>query len=282
VGARNPYEEIQLTKSGIAARIRAMLAYSVMLAVVMALPARLASQDHDHAKLHFSHPILTESPSPDSKFRVDFIHAVDNALGARVNTFQVEGEFGFSDALSLAVVAPFVSVTSPADARANALGNVELQLKAASFRWDENGVLVGGGITAGLPTGSDAKGIGSGHIFELEPFVDAAYKQGRFEGVAFLSVASTFNQRAGEERERYATLNASSLFRAHPQVELLAEVSTSRDLYGTSPKFETVIAPGIKWLPAAAPKLAIGISRAFGIGELRDTRAFQLSGFYHF
>ncbi len=241
----------------------------------------LRGQDHEHAKLHFSHPIVTESPSPDTKLRADFLRVSEKGSGA-ANEYKIEGEYGFDDALSVAVVVPYLSITSPRIAKASALGNVELQVKGASYRWDERGILLGGGLSMELPTGNDAKGIGSGHLYELAPFVDAAYKNGRFEGVAFLSVASTFGEKAGEERERYARLNASTLFRIHPQFEILGEVSTSRDLYGTNPSFETVIAPGLKWRPAAFAAFALGVSGQLGVGALKDARAVQIAAFYHF
>src|SRR3954469_24491545 len=121
-------------------------------------------EDHDHDHLHFSHPLVTESPSPDTKLRLDYIATrSSDPADIRENTFRLEGEYAFNHSVSLAIVAPFISRTAPATDRASGVGNVELSLKAASLEYGERGVLFGGGLSLALPTGSDAKGIGSSH-----------------------------------------------------------------------------------------------------------------------
>ncbi len=242
------------------------------------------SENEGHAHLHFSHPMVTESPSPDTKLRFDFVHLRSSgAIPAQVNEYRAEYEYGFTDALSLAFVVPYVSISSPASARANGLGDIELQLKGASFAWDEHGMLAGGGVSAGLPTGSDEKGIGSGHIYEIAPFVDIALRRGELETVAFLSFSSTFNERKAESRERSARLDASALFRVHPQIEILGEISSTRELNAAGgANQETFLAPGLKWRPAKWTGLALGVSALFGVGKMRDTSALQFSAFYHF
>jgi len=37
--------------------------------------------DHEHEHLHFSHPLVTESPSPDTKIRLYYIAARTSANG---------------------------------------------------------------------------------------------------------------------------------------------------------------------------------------------------------
>ena len=54
-----------------------------------------ASDDHHKAPLHFSHPLFSESPSPDTKIRLDYLYA-NLARRVHENTFQVEGEYAFS------------------------------------------------------------------------------------------------------------------------------------------------------------------------------------------
>lgn len=238
--------------------------------------------DHDHGALHFSHPLVTESPSPDTKVRFDALFET-GPLDARATGFRGEIEYGFSNSYSLAVVAPFVRITSPASARASSLGSVELSAKAASYAFAESGVLVGGGLTVGLPTGNDAKGIGSDHLYEISPFVDAALKRGDVEAVGFLTFSTDVNRNATDENERSVTFDGSLLWRLVPQVELLGEVTTSRN-YGSSEGSytETFVAPGIKYRPAAWPKLAVGVAALRGVGSVSGTNAVQLSAFYHF
>src|SRR3982750_1566289 len=148
-----------------AAHLRGFL----IIAVLQLLPfADLMSQehddhDHDHDHLHFSHPMVTESPSPDTKFRLDYlgIRARD-IIDLRESWVRLEGEYAFNRSVSLAIVTPYIWRTGPAAERANGIGNVEVSLKAASLALGERDILLGGGLSAELPTGSDTNGIGSG------------------------------------------------------------------------------------------------------------------------
>ena len=263
-----------------------------LLPLLLAFPlSRLLSQehddddhDHDHGHLHFSHPIVTESPSPDTKIRLDYIASrVTAPADLRENVVRLEGEYAFNHSVSLAVVAPFVWRTAPAAERASGLGSVEVSVKAASLVLGERGILFGGGISAGLPTGDDSKAIGSGHIVEVEPFLDAGYKREALELVGFVTLASTFRQRADEEAERNLGFNFSTLYRLHSRVEALFEVVTERALRGSeSGTQQTFVAPGLKAYPFHNRSLMFGASLELGTGIVDDTRALILSGFYHF
>lgn len=241
-------------------------------------------EDHDHDHLHFSHPLVTESPSPDTKLRLDYIGArTTDPIEISENTFRLEGEYSFNHSVSLAIVTPFISRTAPAAQRATGLGNIELSLKAASLAFGERGLLLGGGLSAALPTGSDAKGIGSAHIVELEPFLDAGYKRDAFELVGFAILSSTFHRRAGEEAERNMTFNFSTLYKIQSRLEGMIEVTTERALIGPeSGSQQTFIAPGVKVYPFTNRNLMFGASVELGTGAVHDTHALLLSAFYHF
>ena len=115
----------------------------VLLALSFLMPfagvhAQEHEEDHDHDHLHFSHPLVTESPSPDTKLRFDYIGArTSGSTGIHENTFRLEGEYSFTRSVSLAMVTPFISRTAPASERASGLGNIELSLKAASLAFGE-------------------------------------------------------------------------------------------------------------------------------------------------
>ncbi len=266
------------------AHLRRLLFYIVFMVTPLAGVKAQEAEDHDHDHLHFSHPLVTESPSPDTKIRVDFIRTQTNGTGRlREISVRVEGEFAFNPSISLAVVTPYVWRTAPAAERASGIGNVELSLKAASFAFAESGVLVGGGLSARFPSGSDAKAIGSSHLVELEPFLDAAYKMDALEIVGLTSLSSTFRRRAGEEAERNLTFDFSALYQVQPRIEGLIEVTSARALVGPESGLQqTLVAPGIKVYPFASRKIMFGASVGFGTGDVRDTRALLLSGFYHF
>ena len=266
------------------------LVFSRHAQLVIALllgPAFLGAQEHDdddHDHLHFSHPLVTESPTPDTKIRLDYVTVWASDIPAfRDNLVRVEGEYAFTDALSLALVAPYEFRTGANSDHASGLGDLELSLKFASVRYGEKGVLLGGGLSAGVPTGSDQKQIGSSHIVELEPFVDAGYKRDKLELVGFARLSSTFNRRAGEELERDLTFDFSTLYHLHSHLEALMELTTSRALVGSEAGVpQTFLAPGVKVYPFPIRQLMFGASVILGTGAVGDTKAVLLSGFYHF
>ncbi len=262
---------------------------SILIAAFFVIPlagmkAQERDDDHDHDHLHFSHPLVTESPSPDTKLRLDYLGTRTTAIGGvRENTFRLEGEYAFNHSVSLAIVTPFISRTAPAAERASGFGNVELSLKAASLVFGEHGLLLGGGISAALPTGSDSKAIGSAHIVELEPFLDAGYTRNALELVGLTSLSSTFRRRASEEAERNLTFDFSALFRIQSRLEGLFEMTTARALTGPeSGSQQTFVAPGLKVYPFTNRKIMFGASVELGTGVVHDTRALLVSGFYHF
>lgn len=263
---------------------RWLLIVAFFIAPLTGMKAQEHEEDHDHDHLHFSHPLVTESPSPDTKLRLDYIGTrTSDPTGVRENTFRLEGEYAFNHSVSFAIVTPFISRTAPAADRASGLGDIELSLKAASLAFGEHGLLLGAGLSAALPTGSDTNGIGSAHIIELEPFLDAAYKRNAVELVGFAIVSSTFHRRAGEEAERNLTFDFSALYRIQSRLEGLIEVTTARALIGPeSGSQQTFVAPGFKVYPFTNRKLMFGASVELGTGVVHDTHALLLSGFYHF
>ena len=260
---------------------------SILCIAFFLVPGTLIKgQEHDehHDHLHFSHPLVTESPTPDTKLRFDYAGTLaSDAGGLHEHVFRIEGEYAFNRSVSLAIVAPFISRTAPASERASSFGNMEVSLKAASLALSEHGFLVGGGLSAALPTGNDVKGIGSSHIVELEPFLDVAYKRDALELVAFSSLSSTFRRRAGDEAERNLALDFSALYEIQPRLEGLVEVTTARALVGAeSGEQQTFVAPGIKVYPFRNRQIMFGASLELGTGIVADTRTLLLSGFYHF
>lgn len=246
----------------------------------------MEAQEHhdDHDQLHFSHPLVTESPSPDTKLRLDYIgFQAGGSEPMRESTVRLEGEYAFNSTVSLAVVTPFISRTAPTLARASGLGNIELSLKAATMAFGEHGLLLGTGLSAALPTGSDAKAIGSSHLIELEPFLDAGYKRDALELVGLTTLSSTFHRRTGEEAERNLTFDLSALYRLRSRLEALIEMTTERALVGSGSRPQkTFVAPGFKVYPFTRREFMFGASLELGTGTVRDTHALLLSAFYHF
>ncbi|HJQ11194.1 MAG TPA: hypothetical protein VJ840_09210 [Gemmatimonadaceae bacterium] len=270
------------------ATLRAYLRQLLIVVAMFILPSAVMAQEHehddDHDHLHFSHPLVTESPSPDTKIRLDYaVVWTSEAPKIRDYLLRVEGEYAFTHSVSLALTAPYEFRTEPATDRANGFGNLELSLKFASLRYGEHGALIGGGFAAEFPTGSDEKEIGSSHLFELEPFLDAGYKREKLELVGFARLSSTVNRRPGEESERSLAFDFSSLYRLHPRLEALLELTTERALVGSEAGIpQTFFAPGLKIYPFANPQLMFGASLQLGTGALSSVKGAVVSAFYHF
>ena len=256
----------------------------MLLLHIMPMAVKAQEHDDDHDHLHFSHPIVTESPSPDTKIRLDYIvTSIGDGVGLHENTVRLEGEYAFTRSVSLALVTPFTVRTAPSSERTSGIGDMELSVKAASLAYGERGILLGGGLSVGLPTGSDAKGIGSFHIIELEPFLDAGYKRNALELVGFTRLSSTFHRQPGEETERNLAFDLSALYRLHPRVEGLIELTTERPLIGVDAGLpQTLVAPGLKVYPFTNKQAMFGASFLLGTGAAHDQRSVLLSGFYHF
>jgi hypothetical protein len=257
--------------------------------VVLVLPltelkAQVHDDDHGHDHLHFSHPMVTESPSPDTKIRLDYLGSrATDPTDLREHVVRLEGEYAFNHAISVAVVTPFVWLTAPQAERASGLGDIEVSLKAASLMFGDDGILLGGGLSTALPTGNDSKGIGTGHIVELEPFLDLGCKRNRVEFVGFARASSTFRRRPGEEVERVLAFDFSALYQIRSRLEALVELTTERALAGPDTGIpRTSIAPGVKAYPFPNRRLMVGGSILLGTGAVQDTREVLLSGFYHF
>lgn len=238
--------------------------------------------DHHHAPVHFSHPLFTESPSPDTKLRLDFIRGV-LAHDVSENTFRVEGEYAFSRNVSLEANVPLTSRSISGD-RTTAVGSGEIALKLASFAAAAHGVLLGGGVGFGVPTGNDEKGIGSDHLVEIEPYIDAGWMRGALELVSFASYSTTTRRTPGDEKEESLALAASALYHLNPRFESLVELETRRALSGEESGNQIVNAGfGVKYHVARVRALVVGVG---GRIPLTSNREFQsemiLSALYHF
>lgn len=245
-----------------------------------------AQEEHDHAGLHFSHPLVTESPSPDTKLRLDYLWSRTGDPLSRVTDrgARLEGEYAFTPGLSLAVTVPYEWRDEAGTGGAvHGTGSTEVSLKAASTMWDERGVLLGGGLSVGLPTGNDSLGIGSSRSIGLEPFVDAALRSGALELVAFVRYGTTVHDAPDVLAERELSMAASALYPVVPAVEALIEMETVRPLTGDIRETATTLAPGVKLYPFHDRRIMAGVSAPIGLtGEAKQSRGLIISLFYHF
>ena len=240
--------------------------------------------DHDHGPVHFSHPLVAESPSPDTKLRLDYATSRLGDAGLRTTDARLEGEYAFTPGFSIEASLPWARRAEDGLTSVSSLGSASLALKAASFRLAGRGIILGGGLETSFPTGSDRKDIGSAHLVELEPFVDAGLKNERVEAVAFARTSATVHRRAGEDAERELGLAASLLYHLTSRVETLVETDALRALAGEeSGTWATIVAPGIKAYPLGTHSLCLGLSVQLPVTRAKAyDQAVMFSLLHHF
>ncbi len=271
-----------------------ILSLFVLITVVCLLqrPYRVLADDghsHDstsHHKLHFSHPLIAESPSPDTKMRFDYeiLDFEQEGETTTENRIRFEAEYAIHPSFSIETDIPFV-ILDPANASNQSdLGNIEIALKFANFAFEKHNLLLGYGIEFGLPTGDDDKGIGSDHIFEIETFLNAGYKLQNLEIVAFTAFGIPTNQREEEEVETELGHNFSLLYHLKPWLQGLLEVDGQTVLSGEEAGTSVLnITPGVKIRPFSISGLRVGLAASLPVSNNKgfDTRGL-LSVFYHF
>lgn len=263
---------------------------SLVSAALVAISASAAvAQDqphHDHGEddgpLHFAHPLFTESPSPDTKVRVDYLFR-RLASPAYEHSVRLEAEYAFTPSVSLEANVPLTS-RSKSGTTANSVGSGEIALKLASYAAAARGLLLGGGVALGVPTGSDRKAIGSSHIIEVEPYIDAGYMHGETELVTFLSFSTATHRRVEEGREEAVSLAVSGLQHVAERVEVLAEFQTERSVAGAESGRQTASgALGIKYHLGRIHHLVVGIGGRLPLTRERDSEhEVLLSTLWHF
>lgn len=101
-------------------------------------------EGHGHGGLHFTHPMIAESVTPDTKVRLDHRY-FDFPGDSRENSGVLEAEYAFHRTVSLEVGLPY-SYT------AGELGDFGALLKLANFAFEDSGVLLGYGVGVSFPT----------------------------------------------------------------------------------------------------------------------------------
>lgn len=241
-------------------------------------------EGHSHTgPLHFSHPLIAESPSPDTKIRFDGFTFDGDEDSDRL---RLEVEYAFHPSFSIEVDVPWTSLDDDEGGSTSGLDNIGLGLKFANFAFADKGLLLSYGIEFGLPTGDDAKGIGSDNVFEIEPFLALGYLRGRFELVSFFEFGIPTHQKEeeGQEVETEMGVNLSLLYHASRRFQVLVELDGETVLSGDEEGESVVnVTPGFKVRPVADSSLWLGLGLSTpvsGDGEF-DTRVVG-SLFYHF
>jgi hypothetical protein len=238
-------------------------------------------EDEDH--LEFSHPIFTESISPDTKIRFNYINTkAEDSLSS--HGFDLEMEYSPVPAFSLHLDIPYTVLKPKSASTLSHLEDIELALKFANFAFAKHKVLLGYGVSLGFPTGNDLKGIGSGHIFSIDPFLNGGVMWRRWEWTAYFTFDIPTNQRQGEDLQTGLESRLTALYHVDRRWELLVEAGNSTEIGHTTARQKNYdIAEGIKLRPNPEKPwfLALGVRQPLG-----DNTEFKFQGmfslFYHF
>ncbi len=263
------------------------------------------THDHDHhgqPGLHFVHPLVAESNSPDTKVRISYEY-LDPAAE---HELEFEGEYAFSRAFSIEVGVHF-------NATETALGDTHVRLKGASYVFEQHEVLLGFGLALDLPTASghgdeheemhadehaedehEEMHAANGHGgFQAGPFVNAGIQTGRAEIVGWASLNIPLE---GEETDTLGTdlpagsrssslgYNLSTVYHAAPNLEVILELDGQLPLAsGEEHSLVANLTPGVKIQPFANPAIEIGTGVSIPLTSARgfDLR-FLATAFYHF
>lgn len=237
--------------------------------------------DHHHAPLHFAHPIFTESPSPDTKIRLDYFHS-SIARDVSDHAARIEAEYAFNRNLSIEANIPMISRSISGD-RTTTFGNSEIALKLANFSAARSGLLLGGGVAFELPAAANDAGIGNDHTVEIEPYIDVGYMRGPLELVSFASFSTVTRRRAAEETEQDLAINASLLYHIG-HFEPLVEIAANRAIAGQESGEQSLSAAvGVKYHVPKHNALVIGAGARAPVTKYREFRNEILASiFYHF
>jgi hypothetical protein len=255
-----------------------------VLALTIILATTVQAQHHHDEELHFSHPLITESPSPDTKVRFDYFYRRFGADKTTEHSPRVEFEYAFKSSFSVEINLPYTFRKVEGEPTVSHTASMDVAVKLTNSVFKEHHVLLVYGIELGLPTGSDHKGVGSNHIVELAPYFGAGLKRKKLEIVGFSSVSFPTNKRTGDEDTTTLGYQLSFLFKPTPSVQPLIEIDGGTGLSGLE-RGNTVVnlSPGIKFRPLHSAHWQIGAGVGFPITNRHEFGLRVVaSAFYHF
>ncbi|MFQ5530156.1 MAG: hypothetical protein ACE5FP_07365 [Gemmatimonadota bacterium] len=294
-------------------RIPGVLVTITMLAGAAAQTAWAQDHEHEdeghsHDGLHFTHPLIAESVTPDTKLRLDH-QFLDLPDGDKIHVGNLEAEYAFFRSFSIEAGLPYSYTGSQA-------GNLEVALKFANFDFEDSGILLGYGIEFGFPTagegeeeeelpvaasrpavltgfpaallGANSQSSSGGAIgeaeWEIAPFLNIGIMAGNLELVAWGIFGIPFAQEEGEEVETEIEYNISALYHFSPRFEGLLELDGAGGISGHAVGEDVLnLSPGIRVQPFSDSRFVLGTSVGFPLtNEEAFSTRWTTSLFWHF
>ena len=212
-----------------------------------------------HAHPHFTHPLVTESPLPENQARFDAAFARGSdadelSVGASV-------EFALTPNLGVELALPYMWVNPEDGGGTDGIGNTEVAVKYADYRFGDSGFVLGAGLEAELPTGDDEAGTGDDRQLVLEPNVGVGYRDGPVEVIGMLRFGIPLNERRSDAADVDLELGAdlSLLYHFTPRLAGLLEFNSTAVVAGESDEALLTINPGLSLDPTGDGRLRVGI-----------------------
>ena len=233
-------------------------------------------------KLEFSHPLFTESISPDTKARFIYLYA-RNVSQFSSQLYDIELEYAPAPVFSIHLDLPYSVVNNSRKESIGNLDNIAIDFKFANFAFADHNILLGYGIGIDLPTGNQYRSIGSNHVWNINPFLNGGLINGKWEWTTFMTFEIPTNQYRNESLPTGFDIHFTSLYHINRKLEGLIEAGYSTQFSGSIKENNYDITEGIKFKPNPDKPwiLALGIREpVFRNSEIKIQG--MLSLFYHF
>ena len=224
---------------------------------------------HAHPDIDIVHPVIGESPVPETHVTLRYEFAESDAQ----NDHNIEAgiQYAFTRSFSIELAAPMAVIDREAGPTLAGIGNLEISGKWATYSAVQHGLLPAFGVAVSLPTGNEERGIGSDHVVELQPFAMVGFVLGKFDFIAGLDVSIPLNQSAEEhDAENFAVgYHLSVAYRALPTMQGLLELWGS-STFGEDDETAFYVAPALAFQPFKQSAVNLGIGFSLPVTEVRD------------
>lgn len=241
-----------------------------------------AHAGHAHPGVDLSHPLLIESPLPETKLRLNY-RFFDGGDG-REHEAEVEAEYAFTQNVSIEAVLPYAFVNPDEGPSENGLGDAIVAFKFATYAWVDRRFLPAVGLEVVLPTGDEEDGLGSDHVVELEPFLRIGYWNGPFELIGFVSLGVPLNQTSEESDEEDFAIGygLSTLYHIAPSLQAVVELQGDF-VFGDEDVQAFYVSPGVTFQPFADKSISFGLGATLPVTDDRDfDYALNFVSTFHF
>ena len=232
-------------------------------------------EGHDHGH-YYTHPVLNESPTPDTKLQARYIFV--SADEEDEHEIEVHGEYALSQTFSLEIALPFVKHDDEIE-----MGNLHGGIKIANFAYEDAGITLTTMLLFEAPTGdSEEGGHHGGDDWTVGIHIGGGWKNDVYEFIAFTGLENPISTE--EESENSWSTHASLLRHHNDFLALVFELEYDRVMNGhESGEDSGFFTAGAVFKPQtkAHTEWSIGLSVPITDGHEADFR-FICGGLIHF